>query len=243
METQNSGVCDPRPVIEQIRKLSRYITVHWRSLQIPAALKERFSREWKLLYPGRACVYKDNVFRLGTSTEKADDLSDANVLRCIITYPLYRILEDCKKVLDRVRHNTDVEEWPAELRKKLDGEQVPRWWPAWQTELDTLPGITDDQRRLVRNFVLHPGEFADHKGISRSDFTVPALAKAVGLRVDHYGIILDIVRVVDRRRETYDEAAGLLEDLDAGADDDVAGDDNREQGRKIRIRISKTGYG
>jgi len=127
------------------------------------------------------------------------------------------------ELLDRVksldRSHVRPDEWKAAGEGRPLSTDLKR---RIVQDVNRLSDIDETSRKRLITFLTadksaRKKEFGSYKGLSRTDAFQPAAAPALGLRVDHYGIIDDVIRHLQHQPNLTKELVALVDGKDIGA--------------------------
>jgi hypothetical protein len=195
-------------------------------VSVPERLKQEFAQAW-----GKPTKVKTDLIELTTSnaggSNNSIDLVDSKLVMCAFAVSLYEGYTHYLKYAEQIKVQSllNNEEW------KLLGEDKslsPELTAKIKSAIDGLSDLNEDAKRDLERFMTAPKEervadLGSYKGISRTDAFQPAAAKALGLRVDHYGYINDVIQVLQRHEKITRDLISLVTEADLSTVFDVKG--------------------
>ena len=185
---------DTAPIFKEVSELARAIDLNWRSISIPISLKVQFADLWQsqIGYPAEV---SGGQIKLFTSTDNAEYVADVSLAKAICAYPLRKALHDYRDAAIQLSVDGKIETFDEEFEKKrID---PPPSWGKWKAALK-VSSLTVGEKELMELFLCDSAAFNGIKGISREDFATPAVVKAIGHRVDRFGIADQIAGVANQ---------------------------------------------
>lgn len=185
---------DTAPIFKEVSELAQAIDVNWRSIAIPVSLKVQFAELWKsqIGYPAEV---SSGQIKLFTSTDNAEYVADVALAKAICAYPLRKALHDYRNAVIQLKVDKKIESFEEEFKEKR--VDPPPSWSQWKDAIDGS-ALTVREKELLQLFLCDSKAFNGIKGIAREDFAAPAVIKAIGHRVDRFGIADQIACVTNQ---------------------------------------------
>ena len=198
-------LADTRPIFNRAEHLAQLIDGSWKDLALPDDIKFRFAALWRtrIGYPAEASKGQMKLF---TSEDNAEYVADVALAKAICGLPLRQALHDYRKVAKELAVSNGIIDFDQNFKSKRD--TPPPNWAAWEAAIISNP-ITDEEKERLRTFLQDSETFHGIKGIARDDFAAPAVIKAIGHRVDRFGIADQIAFAADDA--LYNEIVSFVE--------------------------------
>ena len=203
---------DTQPFFQSASDLAAKIELNWRRLLLPPHLKGMFATQWsaQIGYPAEQAP---GMLKLFTSSDKFEYVSDIPLAKAVCAYPLRKALHSYKEVATELAETSRISTFKKEFKDQRD--TPPPSWSLWEAAINAS-SLTSEEKTRLRTFLCNYHAFHEIKGISRDDFAQPAICKAIGHRVDRFGIADQIVAATDQT--LYDQLVAFILEKSASAD-------------------------
>lgn len=195
-------------IISVVSADSIAVEAKWDQIRLPSDVKRDFCRLWKsqVGYDSFPVVGQTKLF---TSASNAEYIADVALTKAILAFPLFKALHEYRDFAIGLVDEYSIPNFKAEFGRASSGE--PPSWSEWLVAIDSASSLSDSDRRRLKSFLTDSQQFGGIKGIERVDFAAPAIIKAIGQRVDRFGIADDIARV--STQGLYDAVKDFVTDI------------------------------
>lgn len=184
---------DTQPIHDSVVAIAAEIDTRWRQVVLPEHLKRLFVCRWKEIvgYPAETARGQTKLY---TSEDRAEYIADVAMAKAICAFPLRRALHEYRRIAIDLATTNHIQTFESEFGVTRENE--PPSWPQWQAAIASSDLAPEEQLRLSR-FLTDSNAFHSIKGIARGDFAAPAIIKAIGHRIDRFGIADQIAEVAN----------------------------------------------
>ena len=211
----------PKETLDSVIKDCARVDTFLEKNKLPPQLKKSFGEIW-----GRSYEVGQDYIRLTTSKsgdkKRSYFVEDEVLLKCAFAVKIYDIYKPYMQVVAKLRESTkiDSDSWkkcgedkplPEELKTRI------------RSAISDLEMINDTEKSYLVRLLTDDKEarkedFGRYKGLSRDDPFQPVAAGALGLRVDHYGIINEIIIKLQENKILNTNFLSLLDDVSEKTD-------------------------
>lgn len=185
---------DTQPIYDLLVDLADRIDANWQSISLPPSVKIDFAKLWKskIHYTAEISVGQIKLF---TSPNKAEYVADVALAKAICGYPLRQALHAYRDIAVTLASSTPITTFEDEF--KGTNKTQPPSWKEWEGAIKSSD-LSEVEKVRFAKFLCDSESFHEIKGIHREDFAAPALIKALGHRVDRFGIAEQIAFATDQ---------------------------------------------
>jgi hypothetical protein len=184
---------DTQPLYDEVVALATRIDARWREILLPGQLKREFGQLWATGV-GHPAELATGQTRLFTSPERFEYVPDVALAKAICAYPLRKALHEYRSIAFELAQVNQITSFRDEHREASNTR--PRSWALWVQAI-AHSNLSADEKQRFERFLSDSRSFHEIKGIARGDFATPAIVKALGQRVERFGIADEIARVAN----------------------------------------------